>query len=84
MGGFFFLLSAGFSFAAQPLRNFLDRRNGVQKYPASPEEEDQAQNRGFLDPITEENEHNTVTAREGAILAQKLQKEKVQQIESVL
>ncbi|XP_059482232.1 monocarboxylate transporter 2 isoform X2 [Neocloeon triangulifer] len=84
MGGFFFLLAAGFSFAAQPLRNCLNRRGGGAVFEQSPEEDDLAQNRGFLDPITEENEHNTVTAREGAILAQKLQKEKVQQIESVL
>ncbi|CAB3374926.1 Hypothetical predicted protein [Cloeon dipterum] len=84
MGGFFFLISAGFSFAAEPLRSCLDKRNGIEKEQSPEEEDDLAQNRGFLDPITEENEHNTVTAREGAIMAQKLQKEKVQQIESVL
>jgi hypothetical protein len=84
MAGGFFLISAAFSFAAKPLQRCL---NGGEDSPRggdlSPEDE-LAQNRAFLDPITEENEQNTVTAKEGAMLAQRLQKERVQQIESVL
>lgn len=83
MAGGFFLISAAFSFGAKPLRSCLDRGREVVSDQDSPDD-DQTQNRGILDPITEENEQNTVTAREGALLAQKLQKERVQQIESVL
>ncbi|KAF4524595.1 hypothetical protein B566_EDAN008550 [Ephemera danica] len=80
----FFLVSAAFSFGAEPLRNCLNRSGDADLgSPGSPED-DPALSRAFLDPITEENEHNTVTAKEGALLAQKLQKERVQQIESVL